>query len=278
MPCVLSSTNSNVSNMLNIGSDSSKGGNFILVNAIHRLLETNLKGIMKRINIKSKSKLIDYVHDDYSLKICEDSAICLLRDLNVKCDDENKEKLVKIWNFMISQSKTCLQGSSYYAFYFFIQELKSYKTKSLNSCAFWNNICKNLHLKFKDRKQKAFENDGKFFSLRMFSTNEKFTGDQNKKVSTGKEENKGAALVRNSIDHHFFHFGNQNEPSVIKFGHDKFGLTLNRESYPLRSHFLPFGKDTFTSFALWNNIPHSDGDSECTMDSLLCSFGIQVPG
>ena len=285
LPCVLSSTNSYkvVSDIFNMKSDSTiNGRRFILVNAIHRLLATNLKGITERIKVKSKSKLADYVCDDYSLKICEDSAICLLQDLNVKCDDENKEKLVKIWNFMISQSKTCLQGSSYYAFYFFIQALKSYKTKSLNSCAFWNNICKNLHLKFKDRKQKAFENDGKFFSLRMFSTNKKFAEDQvkpkkgNKKTSTEKEkeeeENEGSALVRNSIDHHFFHFGNQNEPSVIKFGHDKVGLTLNRESYPLRSHFLPFGKDTFTSFALWNNIPNADGDYKCTVASIVQGY------
>jgi hypothetical protein len=176
---------------------------------------------------------------------------------------------------MVSQSKTCLQGSSYYSFNFFVKEIiKSYEGKTLNSSALWNSICKEIHNTFKGRKEKAFfENDGKYFSLRMFSTNKKFSEDQIKSrrsnniadmqttETEAETETEAAIMVKKSIDYHFYHFGDANSPSVIQFGHNKYGLTLTGEPYQLRSHFLPFIKDSFTSFALWDDVPRSRSHS-----------------
>jgi hypothetical protein len=108
-------------------------------------------------------------------------------------------------------------------------------------------------------KEQAFENDGKYFSLRMFSTNKKFSEDQINSIISNNiadmqtTETEAAIMVKKSIDYHFYHFGDANSPSVIQFGHDKVGLTLKNSSYKIRSHFTPFYKDSFTSFTLWNN-------------------------
>jgi hypothetical protein len=127
---------------------------------------------------------------------------------------------------MVSQSKTCLQGSSFYSFNFFVQIIiESYKGKTLNSSALWNSICKKIHYVFKGRKERAFfEIDGKYFSLRMFSTNKKFSEDQIKFVRRSSNnaniqttETEAAMMVKKSIDYHFYHFGDEDSPSVIKF-------------------------------------------------------------
>lgn len=149
LPCVLSSTNSNVSNMLKsrLSPDSSNEDDSIWVNAIHRILRANLNGIMKRVAVLGENRLIDYVDDDYNLKVSE-----LLTALNMDCDNGNMIKLVNIWKFLVSQSNTCLQGSSYYSFYLFVQELKQLKGNYLNSCEFWSSLCKKIHLQVQGEK------------------------------------------------------------------------------------------------------------------------------
>jgi hypothetical protein len=267
--------------MLNLGSDSSKQGNKPWVNAIRRLLKANLTGIFKRINVTSEKRLSEYVDNDNNLKVFD-----LLTDLKINFDEVNKDELLKIWEFMVSQSKTCLQGSSFYSFNFFVKEIiKSYEGKSLNSSALWNSICKEIHNTFKGRKEKAFfGNDGKYFSLRMFSTNKKFSEDQIKsRISNNiadmqtteteaETETEAAIMVKKSIDYHFYHFGDANSPSVIQFGHDKNGLTLKNNSYKIRSHFTPFYKDSFTSFALWSNNPRKNYDTLCTVASITQNY------
>jgi hypothetical protein len=148
----------------------------------------------------------------------------------------------------------------------------------LNSSALWNSICKEIHNTFKGRKGRAFfGNDGKYFSLRMFSTNKKFSEDQiksrisnnNANIQTteteGENETEAAIMVKKSIDYHFYHFGDEDSPSVIQFGHDEVGLTLKKMPYKIRSHFTPFYKDSFTSFALWNNDPNYNDTNLCTV-------------
>jgi hypothetical protein len=257
--------------MLKIGSSSSKQGDKTWVNAIRRLLQANLTGIFERINVTSKKKLSKYVDKNNNLIV-----FALLTDLKIDFDKVNTDELLKIWEFMVSQSKTCLQGSSYYSFNFFVKEIIGlYNGEFLNSSALWNSICVNVHLVYKERKEQAFENDGKYFSLRMFSTNKKFSEDQVKKKKRkeiSRVENKGneneteaAIMVKKSIDYHFYHFGDANSPSVIQFGHDKVGLTLKKMPYKIRSHFTPFYKDSFTSFALWNNDPNYNDTNLCTV-------------
>jgi hypothetical protein len=172
----LSSTNLDINNVLKTGySCASLGGDKIGVNTIPRLLPANITGILKCIKVTSEKRLFEYVDENNNLKVSD-----LLTDLKINFDEGNKDELLKIWKFMVSQSKTCLQGLSFYSFNFFVQEIiESYEGKSLNSFALWNSICEKIHYVFKDRKERAiFENDGKFFSLRMFSTNKKFSEDQ----------------------------------------------------------------------------------------------------
>jgi hypothetical protein len=254
---------------------SSLGGDKIGVNTIHRLLPANITGILKGIKVTSEKRLFEYVDENNSLKVYD-----LLTDLKIDFDEGNKDELLKIWKFMVSQSKTCLQGSSYYSFNFFVKKIiELYEGKTLNSSALWNSICKKIHYEFKGRKGRAFfGNDGKYFSLRMFSTNKKFSEDQikfirrsnnNENIQTteteAETETEAAMMVKKSINYHFYHFGDANSPSVIKFGHDRYGLTLNRVPYQLRSHFTPFIKDSFTSFALWNNDPIDNDTNLCTV-------------
>jgi hypothetical protein len=155
----------------------------------------------------------------------------------------------------------------------------------LNSSALWNSICKEIHNTFKGRKGRAFfGNDGKYFSLRMFSTNKKFSEDQiksrisnnNANIQTteteGENETEAAIMVKKSIDYHFYHFGDEDSPSVIQFGHDEVGLTLKKMPYKIRSHFTPFYKDSFTSFALWNNDPNYNDTNLCTVASITQNY------
>jgi hypothetical protein len=244
---------------------SSLGGDKIGVNTIHRLLPANITGILKGIKVTSEKRLFEYVDENNSLKVYD-----LLTDLKIDCDEGNKDELLKIWKFMVSQSKTCLQGSSFYSFNFFVKKIiELYEGKSLNSSALWNSICKEIHYVFKGRKERAFfENDGKFFSLRMFSTNKKFSEDQikfirrsNNNANLQTTETEAAMMVKKSIDYHFYHFGDEDSPSVIQFGHNEVGLTLKNSSYKARSHILPFEKDSFTSFALWKNYPIDDNNN-----------------
>jgi hypothetical protein len=58
----------------------------------------------------------------------------------------------------------------------------------------------------------------------MFSTNKKFSEDQIKFVRRSSNnaniqttETEAAMMVKKSIDYHFYHFGDEDSPSVIKF-------------------------------------------------------------
>ena len=147
---------------------------------------------------------------------------------------------MKIWNFMISQSKTCLQGTSFYAFDEFISLLKCLKGKDLDSKNLWENLCLNIRTIFDQRKLVTFRTEEKFFSLRMISTNKKLNGNSNPQ----EPENH---LVRNSIDNHFYHFGDENDGrAVLPFNFKDGKLILDGEIYNIRSHFLKFEKDIFT--------------------------------
>jgi hypothetical protein len=118
----------------------------------------------------------------------------------------------------------------------------------------------------------------------MFSTNKKFSEDQIKSrlsnnianmqtmQTEGETETEAAIMVKKSIDYHFYHFGDEDSPSVIQFGHDEVGLTLKKMPYKIRSHFTPFYKDSFTSFALWNNDPNYNDTNLCTVASITQNY------
>jgi hypothetical protein len=110
-------------------------------------------------------RLFEYFDENNNLNVFD-----ILKDLKITCTRLNKDELLKIWEFMVSQSKTCLQGSSFYPFNFFVREIiESYNGEFLNSSALCNSICVNVHLVYKERRGEALENDCKFFSLRSLS-------------------------------------------------------------------------------------------------------------
>lgn len=66
LPCIISSTNVRVNNMLNLKSSSSHNLNS-WVNSIIRLLRANLMGIMKQVKVNNM-KLINFVDSSFNLK------------------------------------------------------------------------------------------------------------------------------------------------------------------------------------------------------------------
>ena len=267
LPCVLSSTNATVSNMLNLKSGSSLSGeNRIWVNGICRLFVVELKSIFERVEAVPKAQvlaesdgtimeipakyLIEFVDEKFGLKVE------ILGALGISCNEDNKAKLLKIWNFLLSQSETCLQGASLYSFNELITLLKSYSQKDLDCNALWKEILLKVHQIFILRKSDAFKGNGKFYSLRMMSTNQKFTEteDDERNLMLSDEVGFGSSLVRNSIDQHFYHFGAEVDPNVMSFEFTDGYLKLGGRDYDIKSHFLTFEKDTMTSMILWYDL------------------------
>lgn len=128
--------------MLNLKTSSAPGRNIIWVNAIRRILQANLEGIIHGVMIgssKSDLALARYVNYDYHqlLPGIDGQGIRLLLDLNINTDEDNRQKLLRIWSFMISQTETCLQGTAFHVFDEFIKLVASYSDKDLNMNAIW---------------------------------------------------------------------------------------------------------------------------------------------
>ncbi len=254
LPCVLSSTNTNVNNMLNLNSSSSQSTNAFWVNAIVRLFKCNVGGALTLIVVGNNNDgtcqimLNNYIDSNYmlNLKIVDDhvSKIHLLEDLSIAVDASNQEKLLKIWEFLVSQSKTCLQGSLIFAFEDFIKVLKSFTGKNLDSCEFWASLCSSIHTRFCLRKPEAFNEHSQFFSHRMFFTDKSFLGIGD---DTAEFE------VQSSIDKHFYHFGQENGARILPFCYSSNRLVLDMKIYNLNSHFVRFTKDVLTSMSVWRN-------------------------
>lgn len=170
-PTLSTNVDVNVNNKLNLKSASSQTDGYFWGNVIRHLFKLNLPGIMHRIEFSFfGKKLCDYVElsaDDWKFLFNSDNEFILLIDLKVECNEFNKQKLIKVWNILVKQSETCLQGASYYAFTNFIALLTGYHLKSLNVEELWVNLCDNMHNKFSLRKPSAMTL-GNFFSLRMF--------------------------------------------------------------------------------------------------------------
>lgn len=211
LPCIFSSTNPNVNNMPLLKSDLSQSDANVCFNLICNLYKPNLTAIMNRIDFSDlNKKLFDYVDPSVGMKLLvnESNQIILLIDLKIECDELNKEQLLKFWDMLVKQSETCLQGTSYFVFTNFIDLLTEYHDKNLNMERLWLELCRNMYNKFCMRKSTSM-NLGKFFSLRMFSTNTNFflgvarNGyDENDFEIT--EENETA--IKDSITYHFYFF------------------------------------------------------------------------
>ncbi len=78
----------------------------------------------------------------------------LLLDLNINTDEDNRQKLLRIWSFMISQTETCLQDTALHVLTNLL--VASYSGKDLNMNAIWEELCFILYDIISDRKAKAF--------------------------------------------------------------------------------------------------------------------------
>jgi hypothetical protein len=280
--------------MLNLGTESSININNKWVNGVIRLLKPNLSGIFKNLIIGSTSNisLLNFVcvDEDFKLKgtIGENEIIGLLDNLEIRCDDMNRGLLLKIWDFMKSQAFTNLQGTSFYSFYYFANILAELSGTQLDSLSLWKGICSNITTSFQRRKEVAFTTEGRFYSYRMFCKTLKYEGkaveeedeyeelgvkepeDEFEKFEVEQEQEALQNLhdayetrVLNSIDKHFYYFGDgHEETNFLSFGCSSYGkLLLNNQEYNLRSYYKSFEKDFFTSMALWTAPPSVDRDT-----------------
>ena len=182
LPCVLTSNNTNFSKLLKVEKKSYREHKTVSYNTISNLPKVHLVSILDRIKVLGTKSLIEYVDEsnNHNLKTGGD---LLLNDLNIIVNEKNKQKLIRIWKFLVSQSKTCLQGNSYYSFLYFIRNLMNYMGKSLNSNEIWENICKEVY-EIIELKQPSFNSleslEGGFQKFRMFTSSlEKYEPERN---------------------------------------------------------------------------------------------------
>jgi hypothetical protein len=252
--------------MLNMTTTSSIDEFKIWVNAIIKLSKANLEGILNRINVVTFGHgtfkmLIEFADENFNLKTV-DGSICLLQDLNIQSDQKNRHLLSKIWDFIKIQSFSNLQGTSFYSFLYFVCGLKEFSGRQLNSRRVWITICTKISNSFQGRKEISFSKEGRYFSLRMFCTIRKY-GCNNSSVIKENLEDNSEGQVLNSIDQHFYYFGEGDEnTNVLSFKCNRKGnLVLNSVAYKMKSYYKSFEKDFFTCMALWTLPAIELGDS-----------------
>lgn len=240
LPCVISSTNSSMSYIpLYLTSGSSlSDSNQVSVYGICKIMKANLIPIFNRLEVTPGKFLKQFTSDDRLLLDPE-----ILADLEITCDDENKKNLFKIWEFMLQQSLTCLQGTCYYAFYFFIEILTSFKGQRLDSAEFWSKLCLEIAYKLKWHKPTAFQMVGQQLSCLMFSTSANLFADE--------YDEDGSQFIHDSINSHFYYFGEEDGPDSLPFNIQGEDRIIDGTPYKIRSHFKTFEKDVFTNMALW---------------------------
>ena len=160
-------------------------------------------------------------------------------------------RLLKLWSLIVEQSKTALQGVVIRVIIALLEGLRLQRGCNLEVSKIWGNICFKLGFMFRERKPEAFSDDGSYFSLRMFYPD--FTFAQPKE-NTEIEFKNLESKVYNSINHHFYYFGDSSDPGIFPFGHDGKHLKLKGEVYRVRSFFKPFYEDCFSKFAIWSQV------------------------
>lgn len=247
LPCMLSSTNATVNNMLNIGSPSSRSVDYYWVSAAIRTSKVYVSSICKNLKVTEDFVLEKYLSPDLKTFLTvsgSEREFKILSDLNITSVSVERVKLTKLWKLLLDQSETGLQGIVSQAFLNLIESLKSSLGSQLNVKSIWVSICDDLSGRIFKRKMNAFHNNGPYYSLRMFST---------EKTLSAKSEQKGNNFIEKSIDRHFYYFGSRDDPVTLNLDYDGRELYFNRNPYDLCSHFLPFDRNILLNMGIWKN-------------------------
>jgi hypothetical protein len=242
LPTVLASTNSKVNNLLNVGSASALKHNSIWVNAIRTLPQANMKAI---INI------LDW--DKYSNEKCELDLKMILEALKINYQPCDFSRLQNLLLIMGQQSKTCLQGVAVYVHSAFKDGLLKQSGKQLDVVAIWEQIVHFLHDKLEQRKPAAFRNDGPFHSLAMISNFRVISDKNSRELDNSNRPVPTAEIVFETINKHYYYFGNVDDPIVIPLNNCNGVLEYKKRPYNC-SNFNLFKDDMFLCMAIWYHI------------------------
>ena len=247
--CVLSSTNGRISNMLNLNSISSGPEDFVWVRAITKLPKVRIETISEVVYVTPTETLSSFFFANQNVI----NVNKLLNALEITSTLQKQAELLKLWNILVHQSRTSLQGVALFSVTVFLQALKAGKGTELIVSKIWEIICSEIKKKIENRKIQAFENNGPFYSLRMISPKCSL---QQKTVKDKGHDSIiiNEAQVYSSIDEHFYYFGDPTDGNVTSFDFVRKRLRLNGIYYEVKSYFLPFELDMFTSFSLWHGI------------------------
>lgn len=244
LPCVLSSTNSNISNMLNLKTSSSQNMNTIWVYGIKRLPKTELEATFKNLGLEG---VIQNGRLDSKL---------LLNHFQLKFDTPSgDESFSRLLDLLMAQSKTSLQGVGRFGFECLVNYLERQQQERdggglalINVGELWKSVCYSLHESFWKRKSAAFTDEGRFFSLKMFSNTLVMS-----QIRDSSQICINAPDIRNSVDRHFFRFGQISEPDILPLQYFEETLFLKGQAgeYSISSHCLPFSEDLLTLISLW---------------------------
>ena len=263
---VLASTNAKINNLLNVNSSSAPKLDAIWVNAIKKLPKANLNAILHVLN------LVNFISVNNDNDIIKLDVKGLLNSYNIIVPDEiNLQKLENLIKLMIVQSKTCLQGVSVFIFTA-LKDVLSTVTGPFDIRNCFSQIVSLLRSKLISRKRGAFSKLGPFHSLSMISNY--------RTLIAGKSPARDlpeftSEIVLNTINDHYYYFGTDEDPAIMKFGcvkcpFSKSELTFHGVPYIPRSNFHIFRDDVFLCMGLWKNIDARDGI--LTVASVVSSY------
>ena len=260
LPCVLASTNSKIINTpvktKKTSASSQAEIKEVRVYAIRKLPKANILGMLERLSFDKVDfqNYIDKASNDqyYVPKEMEE---LLSEHFQINFNSQSINQFKKLFMFLLKQSQTCLQGVSFYSLQAFIDALKSLRGKELDCNLIWESICCKINRIFIARKSPAFSIDGAFYSLYAFSLDSAINS------TTGSMAlNEGEA--ENSINSHFYYFGNRSGEEIVTLSCDAEGAICkpNNDSYSMKSHFSSVSDDFLTHSLLWFS-PQEDGAS-----------------
>lgn len=261
----MASTNAKVNNLLNLVSSSALDKNAVWVHAIRSLPRANLDAILN---------LLEW--DKYNLNIADFNLSPLLKDLRITHDDNDELfRLKNLFCLMKEQSSTCLQGVSLKVFKGFKEKLFMQRQKKLDVTEIWEHLIHNLNLELEDRKPDAFKNHGPYHSLAMLSNNQVISDNTVSELDKSERPVPTPDIVLETINMHYYFFGDVNDPIVIPFKNANGSLKFQGHPFTNCSYFNLFKDDLFLCMALWSKII---SNSKLTVASIACRYMITLPG
>ena len=249
MPCILSSSNSKISNMLTSVQDCSRGLQSDWCHVFTKLPPTDFDGVLHSVSVarddeSPRTKLSSF------LSILTDGSddvhgvYGLLSHLRVTVDAVTNSQIIKFFKIIKQQSKTCLPGLTYLAIESLIKVLKEHSHGPL---ILLEKCLDRIFLAITQRKFSLMTPESVLFSLDTFALYPKQSD-----AESGHHE--GPASY--SIDKHFYYFGERPSSynSIILKRDDALVYYANGSNFVVKSHFSRFFEDVFLHFIVWRHI------------------------